>query len=195
MPTPYQLAALIPEDVTDTFMVLREDGLWHRRQRGGTRFDGTTPLDVVLNFMTTQATVSRYDLQSFLDHLRDVIAGQTEEMCTLAREHINLDSTDPDNSNQNIVNWLEHSLGGVADLLSGVVPVLRRSQAQATSGTHASALLQRHMDRLTTSIQQIQDTVPPELIEIMDLVHTVAGGILQACEVIRDELINLLWPD
>jgi len=200
--TPRLLAKLVPENVADTYSVLRqvinEDGLWHRRQRRGTRFTDNAPLGIVLDFIKDQERTSRYDLQSFLDHLQTCIVDQTNELKTqamsiMANAFHDAGGSDTEEYDTGPSEWINSELNNINEILTNVVPVVRRSQAQARSGKHAGELLQRHMDRLVDAVRDIQDSAPEGTDEVLELVHEVAGGIMQACELIRDEVFPILW--
>ncbi len=200
MLTPKMLAKLIPEQIEDTYTVLKEDRkgmLYHRRQRAGTKFEDDTPLEIVLDFLKEAGTGSRYDLQSFLDRLQSSIAAQAEQMYEdsvnkLVELHQSSTSLD-DGTSDDRVDWLDAKLNDVKELLINVVPVIRRSQAQARSLSHAQSLLERHRERMITAIQQLESEAPEGIESIMDNVHTVAGGILESCDVVGTELLPIVW--
>lgn len=200
MLTPKMLAKLIPEHVEDTYTVLKEDQrgmLYHRRQRSGTKFEDDTPLEIVLDFLKDAGAASRYDLQAFLDRLQASIAEQAEQMYQdavnqMVQLHQGVTGLD-DGTGDSRVDWLDAKLNDIRDLLVNVVPVIRRSQAQARSLSHAQSLLERHRDRMVTAIQQLEQEAPEGIEAIMDGVHTVAGGILESCDVVGTELLPMIW--
>lgn len=202
------LAMMVTEDAADTYMVMRESSglLWHRRQRAGTRFDDATPLDVVLDFMKERGRISRYDLQSFLDHLQAVIVQQTDEMRQTAHQAIvdmfygpegaGPDPNGPDGGGgpaDEDIEAVDGQLGQLSEIILGIVPVIRRSQAQARSAKHAVELLERHTDRLTAMVGDIQAAAPESVQGALDSMHYVVGGLLQAADIIKSEVIPLLW--